>query len=87
MNFLGNHHNFGACFMFWEKADSSACCGSIGDGEEADTVADDGFEEDGGVRNGGGGKDKWLKGNWWGRAKPASGEWDRRASCLEEKDG
>ena len=35
----------------------------MGEGEEADTVAEDGFEEDGGVRNGGGGKDKWLKGN------------------------
>ena len=55
--------------MFWEKAERSACwCwGRRGEG------AGDWLEV-GGERKFGGWKVRGLKGNWCGRARPASGE-------------
>ena len=55
-----DHHNFGACFMFWLKADRSACGGNMDEGAEAE-----GGEEwpDVGGRKGGGGKESGEKGN------------------------
>ena len=80
------HQSFGPCFIFCEKAESRACCWSIGDGVDEDTGA---VEDDvGGVKNGGWGKGREENGNWGGRPRlAASGPCARRASCLEWKGG
>ena len=81
----GHHQSFGAAFMFWEKAERSAWWWW---GSRAEGAAGGDWLEVGGVRKFGGCRlrgFRGLKGNWWGRARPARGEWESSASCFEAK--
>ena len=56
-----DHHNFGACFMFWLNAERSACGGNMDEGAEAEGLSEE--WPDVGGRKGGGGKESGEKGN------------------------
>ena len=83
-----HHHSLGAALMFCEKAERRAWWwwGRRGEGADGGDWAE---LELGGVRKFAGWEKlrglRGLKGNWWGRARPARGECESSASCLEAK--